>query len=301
MNIKWSEGNTCTKFGLLVNVLLTGFKLAAGILGHSQAMIADAIHSFSDVVATGGVYIGLKIAEKPADRNHPFGHGNADTLAAVFTALILLFTGVYVGISAVHIILHQEYHTPTNLAVAAAIASIIIKELLFRYTLKVGRKWKSQAIIANAWDHRSDAYSSVGALVGIVGARLGFSFLDSIAGLVIAGFIVKMAIHLMKVNVHILMDGMPDEMVVNDVRSTIRSIEGVKATRETRIHPVGPVNIVDVKILVEKDLSVDEGHNIATMVKEVLLKEHQDIKDVIVHVEPDIESVRVLGTEDESW
>lgn len=292
-----SEGTTCTRIGLTVNILLTGLKLVAGIFGHSQAMIADALHSFSDVVATGGVYIGIKIAERPADKDHPFGHGNADTLAAVFVALILLLTGIYIGVSAFHIILHQAYQTPTNLALVAAVVSILVKEVLYRYTLRVGRRINSQAIIANAYDHRSDAYSSVAALIGIIGAKLGIVLLDPVAGLVIAGLIVRMAFHLMKDNVNILMDGMPSESVVKEVRTTVRSVQGVKSTRETHIHPVGPVNVVNVKILVDKDLSVEEGHNIATLVKETLMQKYQHIKDVIVHVEPDIEDVRSLGTE----
>lgn len=297
MRLSCSEGIFCTRIGLLVNVLLTGLKLAAGILGRSQAMIADALHSFSDVMATGGVYIGFKIAERPADRDHPFGHGNADTLAAVFVALILLLTGVYIGVSAFHIILHQEYHAPTNLALGAAVVSIVVKEILFRYTLKVGRRVNSQAIIANAWDHRSDVYSSIAALIGIVGAKLGLVFLDPVAGLVIAGLIIRMAFHLMKTNVNILMDGMPDEGTLKEVIETTIQVDGVEGTRETRIHPVGPRNIVDTKVLVDKNLSVEEGHNIATRVKETLMKSHKDIKDVIVHVEPDIDVVRSWGTE----
>ena len=297
MKLTYSDGATCTRIGLLVNILLTVLKLAAGILGRSQAMIADALHSFSDVIATGGVYIGFKIAEKPADKDHPFGHGNADTLAAVFVALILLLTGIYIGVQAFHIILHEEYHTPTNLALGAAILSIVIKELLFRYTLKIGRTIKSQAIIANAWDHRSDVYSSVAALIGIAGAKLGFVMLDPLAGLIIAGLIVRMAFHLMKTNVHILMDGTPDEVILKKVIETTNAVSGVVQTRETRIHPVGPRNIVNIKILVDRNLTVEEGHTIATRVKETLMKNHEEIKDVIVHVEPDDGAVPSSGTE----
>jgi cation diffusion facilitator family transporter len=286
-----SEGTTCTRIGLVVNIGLTGVKLAAGILGRSQAMIADALHSFSDVMATGGVYIGLKVAEKPADRDHPFGHGNADTLAAVFVALILLLTGIYIGFSALRIILHQKYHVPSNLALGAAVLSIVVKELLFRYTLKVGRRVNSQAIIANAWDHRSDAYSSVAAFIGIGGAKLGVILLDPLAGLIIAGLIVKMALQLMKTNVHILMDGSPDETIVQDVVSTAGTVDGVVKTMDTRIHPVGPENIVDIKILVDRHLTVEEGHTIASRVREMLMKEYGSIQDVVVHVEPDGESL----------
>ncbi|UCE20361.1 MAG: cation transporter [Gemmatimonadota bacterium] len=287
MRLMGSDGATCTRIGLLVNILLTVLKLAAGILGRSQAMIADALHSFSDVVATGGVYIGFKIAERPADRNHPFGHGNADTLAAIFVAIILLLTGIYIGGQAFHIIVHEAYDEPTSVALWAAVLSIVVKELLFRYTLKVGRRLNSRAIVANAYDHRSDAYSSVAAFIGIVGAKLGLILLDPIAGFVIAGLIVRMAFHLMKTNVNILMDGMPEGTVVTEVLDTAGRVEGVVGTRGTRIHPVGPGNIVDIKILVDRHLSVEEGHRIASQVKEVLIAEHGHIRDVIVHVEPD--------------
>jgi cation diffusion facilitator family transporter len=282
-----SDGATCTRIGLLVNILLTVLKLAAGILGRSQAMIADALHSFSDVVATGGVYIGFKIAERPADRDHPFGHGNADTLAAIFVAIILLLTGIYIGVQAFHIIVREAYHEPTSVALWAAVLSILVKELLFRYTLNVGRRLNSQAIVANAYDHRSDAFSSVAAFIGIGGAKLGLVLLDPIAGFVIAGLIIRMAFHLMKTNVSILMDAMPDEGVVTEVLDTAGSVDGVVGTRGTRIHPVGPGNIVDIKILVDRHLTVEEGHRIASRVKEVLIAKHGHIRDVIVHVEPD--------------
>ena len=169
---------TCIQISLGVNIVLTCFKFLAGIFGLSKAMIADALHSLSDILTSGVVYAGVCISELPADEDHPYGHGNAETIAAVLVAFIILGIGAYAGISATLSLMRKQLATPLNIALFAAVFSILIKEALYRYTIKVGKMSNSPAVIADAWHHRSDAYSSVAALVGIVGAKFSLLYLD---------------------------------------------------------------------------------------------------------------------------
>lgn len=280
------DPKTCTLVGLVINVILAIFKMLAGILGFSYAMIADAINSISDCLATGIVYISLRIGEKPADESHPYGHANAVTIAAFLVALIILGTGVFVGVSAVHLIADKHLETPATIALVAAVASIVTKEGLFRYTLKVGKRNNNPAVIANAWDHRSDAYSSVAVLAGILGARLGFQYLDPVAGLVVSGFIVKMSISLLRPNIGILMDERPKSAVLDRIRATALEVGGIKAIDSLRVHRRGSTYTIDMEIAVDSRLTVEQSHEVAAEVKSRLLSGIEHVQDVMVHVNP---------------
>lgn len=280
------DSKTCTLVGLATNIVLAIFKLLAGIFGFSYAMIADSIHSFSDCFATGTVYVGIRIGEKPPDKSHPYGHANAEIIAAFLVALIILATGVYVGVSSIQLIAHKHFETPATIALVAAAASIVIKEALFRYTLKIGKKNNSPAVVANAWDHRSDAYSSVAALVGILGARLGVQYLDPVAGLVVSACIIKMSLSLLRPNIGVLMDESPSSAVLDKIKTTALKVEGVKAVDSIRAHRLGPSFTVDIEIAVDSSLTVKQGHQVAEEVKSGLLSEVEHVQDVIVHVNP---------------
>lgn len=281
-----ADPKTCTALGFIINLVLMAFKLAAGFLGHSYAMIADGIHSASDGLATGTAYFGIKVAEKPADAEHPYGHGAAEAIVAFFIALLLFGTGAYIGASAVHLIVHGHESRPGNIALGAAIGSIVIKEALFQYTIRVGRRRNSPAVIASAWDHRSDAYSSVGSLAGIIGARLGVPVLDPIAGMIIAGFIIWVAIRLFRSNIGLLMDESPPPGFLQRVRDLACGIDGVKAVDDVRVHRCGAVSILDIKIAVDGGLTVEEGHRIAGKLRYELSREIEEVRDVMVHVNP---------------
>jgi cation diffusion facilitator family transporter len=261
--INLNDSKTCTLIGLATNVVLAIFKLLAGIFGLSYAMVADAIHSFSDCLATGIVYAGIRIGEKPADTSHPYGHANAETIAAFVVALMILATGIFVGVSAVQLIAQGHFETPAIIALIAAAASIVIKEALFRYTLKVGKSNNSPAVTANAWDHRSDAYSSVAALAGILGARLGLPYLDPIAGLVVAALITKMSITLLRPNIGVLMDKSPDTAFLNQLSAATQKVEGVRSIDSIRAHCRGSSYTIDIEIAVDSKLTVEQGHQIA--------------------------------------
>ena len=284
--VNFLDSKTCTLVGLVTNVALAVFKLLAGIFGFSYAMIADAIHSFSDCLATGTVYVGLRIAEKPADERHPYGHANAETIAAFLVALIILATGVFVGVSAVQLIAHKHFETPATIALVAAATSIIIKEWMFRYTLKVGERNNSPAVIANAWDHRSDAYSSMAALAGIVGAKLAFPYLDPIAGLAVSALIVKMSVTLLRPNIGILMDERPEPAVLDKIRASALEVGGVEAIDSMRVHRRGSTFSIDIEVAVDSRLTVEQGHRVASGVKSKLLSEVEHVQDVMVHVNP---------------
>jgi len=284
--VNFYDSKTCTLIGLVTNVALAIFKLFAGIFGFSYAMIADAIHSMSDCLATGTVYVGLRIGERPPDESHPYGHANAESIAAFLVALIILATGVFVGVSAVHLIAHRNLQTPATIALAAAVTSIVIKEGMFHYTLKVGKRNNSPAIITNAWHHRSDAYSSVASLAGILGARLAFQFLDPIAGLVVSAFIVKMSFPLLHSNVAILMDERPEPAVLGQIRATTLEVGGVKAIDSIKVHRRGSTYTIDMEIAVDSSLTVEQGHGVAAEVKSRLRSGVEHVQDVMVHVNP---------------
>jgi cation diffusion facilitator family transporter len=285
--IDFFDGQVCTSIGLWVNIILTAFKLFAGIVGHSKAMIADALHSASDVLATGIVFVGLRIAKKPADAEHPYGHGNADTIASFIVALILLLTGLYLGFSAIHVFVHKHLIIPRSIAMYAALASIFIKEAMYQYTIRVGKRLNSQAIIANAWDHRSDAFSSIPAFIGILIARIwNLPIFDPIAGLVIAVMIFRISLHLLHSSVDIIMDETPDPKTIQEISDTASIVDGVVKVHEIKVHQHGPDKTVDIKIEVNGQITVDEGHSIAGKVKAKLVNSDLRITDAMVHVNP---------------
>ncbi len=252
-------------------------------------MLADSLNSALDVLATGIVLVGLRISRKPADDKHPYGHGNADTIASFLVALILLLTGLYIGYSAIHILIHGHITKPGRVALYAAIFSIVVKEALFHYTMKVGRRLNSQAIIANAWDHRTDVYSSSAALIGIFVARSGIPVFDPIAGFAITVMIFWIAFRLVHSSVDIIMDESPDERTLQQISKITSGVDGVVRVHEVRVHQRGPDRTADVKIEVDGENTVNAGHAIASEVKAALIESDLRIVDTMVHVNPAVE------------
>jgi cation diffusion facilitator family transporter len=277
----------CTRFSLVINVFLFVLKMTAGILGRSQALIADSLNSLLDIVANIVVWFGINISKKPPDSDHPYGHGNADNLAAIFVALVLFITGAYIGRESIHAIVNKEFQTPTFLATAAAAVTILIKEALYRYTLRIGRRFKSAAVIANAYDHRSDVIVSVGVLIGIVVAQTKFPILDPIAGLWVAFFILKQGVRIIRENIQTLMVASPGTGFESEVKGFIGGMEGVVNVVWLKSRTVGARYFIDAAIQVNSEVSVYEGHEIATRVKRAVSSRYPDVLDVLVHVEPD--------------
>jgi cation diffusion facilitator family transporter len=276
----------CTRIGLYVNIGLALCKLAAGIFGTSQAMLADSVNSFIDVAATGAVLFGLRLASRPPDEGHPYGHGGIDTVVAVGVTLLLIATGVVVGLGAVRCLFGRIETTPQPIALYAAIVSIGVKEAMFRYTIKVGRRANSPSVIANAWDHRSDAYSSTGALIGIAGARLGLPYMDPIASVFIAYLIVRFSIKLLRSSISEIVHAAPPREMMDLIQEEAAGVEGVVEVRNIRVHKVGSSYFLDVNVYVDGEISVTEGHDVATLVKRHLRERVDKVSDVMVHVEP---------------
>lgn len=275
-----------TRLSFVVNVLLFALKLVGGFVGGSKALLADALNSLLDIVANTVVWIGIRVAKRPPDEHHHYGHGLADTLSALFVALLLVITGIYIGVSAIHVIIDKHYSSPGPLATAVAAFTIVVKEVLYRVTLKAGKKANSPAVIANAHDHRSDVYASTGALFGIVVAQIGYPILDPIAGFWIGILILKNAVGLMRDNLHFLMGGAPDEETLSQILETARGNSEVKYVRSIRVRSVGTRYIADLKVMVDQNLSVKQGHEIATVLKRNLLAKVTNLQDAVIHIEP---------------
>lgn len=271
------------------NVILSVFKLIAGIVAHSNAMISDAVHSASDVFSTIVVMIGIRLASKKADKEHPYGHERMECVAAIILAMVLFVTGLGIGMEALKNILSGSYHdlqVPGTLALAAAIVSIMVKEAMFWYTKIYAVRIDSSALLADAWHHRSDAFSSVGALIGIAGARLGFPVMDSIASLVIFIFIIKAAYDIFKDAIDKMVDHSCDEETERQIYECVmknREVMGIDSLH-TRIF--GNKIYVDIEIAVDGSYTLKRSHEIAEEVHEDIERNFRKIKHIMVHVNP---------------
>ena len=277
--------------GILGNVALAAFKLTAGIIGESGAMVSDAAHSLSDVVATLIAYIGVRLSRQEEDANHPYGHERLECVASLILSLILAGTGIGVGYSGIRklFLVHETPEIPTLLPLIAAVVSIVVKEGMFRYTMHYARKLDSSAFKADAWHHRSDAMSSVGAFAGIGLARLGFPIMDPIAGLVIAVLILKVAFDIFKDAIAKMLDTSVGKDFERSVRKFIEEQPDVRHIDVLRTRQFGNRIYVDLEIAVRRDMSLVEAHNIAENVHRNVEKEFPNVKHIMIHVNPERE------------
>ena len=274
---------------ILGNAILTIFKLLAGIIAHSGAMISDAVHSASDIFSSIIVIIGVKLAGKASDQDHPYGHERFECVAAIILAVILLFTGLFIGIGAVELILEpaaQVALVPGVLALVAAIVSIGTKEAMYWYTRHYAKQLNSGALMADAWHHRSDALSSVGALLGIAAARMGFPIFEPIASLAICLLIVKAALDIFKDAVSKMVDHSCPQETVEQLQQTALEQDAVCGVDRLRTRVFGNRIYVDLEIRVDGKLSLQEAHNIAQQVHDTIEARFPDVKHIMVHVNP---------------
>lgn len=279
-------GNRVAVISLSTNTILTIAKATVGILSGSTAVVADAAHSASDIAATAVVWIGLRLGGTPPDETHHYGHAKFESVAAKVVALILVVTGIGLGLNAWRILRLGEYETPLGLAIWVTVLSIIVKEGLYRYVLGIGKRIGSTALEAEAWHHRSDAISSVAALIGVGGAYLGYPALDPVAGLAVSLLIIQMGAKLYVQSVRELIDEAPAEQVINKIKETAHETPGVMAVNEVKARTVGPKVLVDMKLCVNKYLTVDEGHRIGACAKRNILEEIPEVDNVLVHINP---------------
>ncbi len=275
--------------GIGGNILLSAFKLFAGLFGHSAAMLSDAVHSLSDVLATLIALVGVKVSRRSADAGHPYGHERFESIASEFLAAILFLTALGIGVSGVRTILTGAFASlavPTLLPLVAALVSIIVKEGMFWYTRACAKKMHSSAFMADAWHHRSDALSSVGSLMGIAGARLGFPVLDSLASVVISFFILKVAVDVFRNAVDELTDRACEEAFTEKLRAFIERQPGVCGVDLLQTRLFGEMVCVDVEISADAGMSLEEAHAIAERVRQGLETNFETVKHVMVHVNP---------------
>ena len=274
---------------IIANVVLAAFKLVAGILAHSSAMVSDAIHSASDVFSTFVVMIGIKIASKEPDEEHPYGHERMECVAAIILATILCITGLGIGKNALEFITgnSSEVSVPGMLALIAASVSIIVKEAMFWYTRHYAKKIDSGALMADAWHHRSDALSSIGAFIGIIFARMGYVMMDSIACLVICVFIVKAAYDIFKDAIDKMVDKSCSLEVEAEIRTIVMSVDGVKGIDSLSTRLFGNKMYVDIEIRADGEKTLNETHEIAEAVHDSIEAQFEKVKHIMVHVNPD--------------
>ena len=274
---------------ILQNAILSAFKLVAGIVAHSNAMISDAIHSASDVFSTVVVLIGVKLASKESDKEHPYGHERLECVAAIVLAMVLFITGLEIGSQALKDIIRGNYgslQTPGTLALVAAIISIVVKEIMYWYTRYNAKKIDSGALMADAWHHRSDALSSVGALIGIGGAMLGFPVMDSIASLVIFVFIAKAAYDIFKDAVDKMVDHSCNEETEQALRECVLNHSEVMGIDLLQTRIFGNKIYVDVEIQVNASYTLQQSHDIAEEVHQNIEENFPKVKHIMVHVNP---------------
>lgn len=275
---------------ILVNLLLSVFKLIAGIVAHSGAMISDAIHSASDVGSTFIVIIGVRLSTKKSDKEHQYGHERMECVSSIVLAGMLLVTGLGIGITGARDIVKSTsggtIAIPGTLALIAAVVSIVVKEWMFWYTRGAAKKINSGALMADAWHHRSDALSSVGSFVGILGARMGFPMLDPLASVVICLFVVKAAVDIFRDAISKMTDKSCDQETVNEMHDCIMNIQGVEGIDLLKTRSFGSKYYVDIEIKADGDKKLWEAHAIAENVHHAIEQRFPLVKHCMVHVNP---------------
>lgn len=284
---------TATWIGIFVNGLLAVLKGVGGFLSGSRALLADALHSASDIAGSIVILFAVKIANKPPDEEHPYGHGKAENIASIIVALLLIIVGVEISISSIKIFFGEAPKAPGSIALIIIIISILIKEALFQYKYRLGKKYNSSALISDAWHHRSDSLSSMAALLGIGSAILGDHFQipvllygDAVAGIVVSLIVIKVGYSLAKESSLIMMEKVLDEEEAKVYVDTVQSVSGVLNIGQINVRTHGSYVIIDIKISVDKDISVEKGHHISKQVKNKLMNKHAEIENVLVHINP---------------
>jgi cation diffusion facilitator family transporter len=278
-----------SRISIIGNIILSGFKLFAGIFAQSAAMISDAVHSMSDVFSTIIVMIGIKLANKKPDKEHPYGHERFECVAAIVLAAVLFATGAGIGWSGIKKAIAGNYGDlaiPGILALVAAIVSIIVKEAMYWYTRGAAKRINSSALMADAWHHRSDAFSSVGSFAGIFGARLGFPILDPLACIIICLFILKAAIDIFRDAVGKMTDRACDDETIAKMRDLILSQKSVEGIDGLKTRLFGDKIYMDVEIRVDALVRLEEAHLVAQAVHDVIEEQFPKVKHCMVHVNP---------------
>ena len=284
---RYSEGKKASIITLITNILLMFSKITIGIMFNSNALLADGFHSLSDVASTLIILISIKISNQPPDECHPYGHGKAESIGTKILGLILIFTGLFLIRDIIIAIIENDISIPGYPVMFIAAISILVKETLYQYMKRIGEKINSKGLIADAYHHRSDALTSVAVLVGAVASYFGYPIFDSLAALLVAGFIIRVGFKIWLKAINKLMDAVPESVVTEDLVKEVEEINNVITVGNIKFRTYGNELFVDLKVVVRNELSVIEGHKVAVNVKQKIKNINDDVADVLVHIDPE--------------
>ncbi len=277
---------------LISNVFLTAIKIIVGIAWNSQVLIADGVHNAGDVVATVAALSSAKVAKKPKDQDHPYGHGRAEVIGSAMVAIVMLVAALYIAFHSVESFFHPAAEA-SYVALGAAVVSLVWKQWLYLYCIRLGRKENSKSLIATAYDHLADVYASVAAVAGIgvalVGEAYGIGLLgygDAAAGIIVAYFVLRLAYHMGREAIDILMDKTVEPDKLRQFEHLVRSVPEVKRVDGIRAREHGHYVIVDVRVGVPAHLNVQQGHDVSRKIKGAIMQEHDNVEEVLVHLNP---------------
>lgn len=285
-NERFDRAEQIIQIGFWLNAVLMIMKLAAGYWGKSDAVFADGIESACDFIAIGSTMIALKLGRQPFDEQHPYGHGRAESLAALLISLVIFVTGVWIMVDAVQTMLRHDFKAPGWIAVVAAALTIVIKEWLYRFSSVTGKQLESPSLLAIAKDHRKDAITSVATLIGVVGAALGWGIMDPLAAGVTSLFILHIGWETFRSATHDLMDGSVHGDYIQEVMQLTEEVAHVKRVHEIRARRSGQYIIIDLKLEMDPDMTVKQSHDVATEVKHQIFERFQNVGDVMIHINP---------------
>jgi cation diffusion facilitator family transporter len=286
---RFDKAEQIIQVGFWVNAVLMAMKLAAGYWGRSDAVFADGIESACDFVAIGSTMVALKLGRQPCDEKHPYGHGRAESLAALVIGLVIAATGIWILVHAVQVIIRHDFKSPGWIAVAAAALTIVIKEWLYRYSTTTGRQLESPSLLAIAQDHRKDALTSIATLVGVVGAFFGLGIMDPLAAGLTALFILHIGWQTLSGACHDLMDGAVHGDYIQEITSLAEAVPHVEQVHEIRARRSGQYIIIDLKLEMDPQMTVKQSHDVATKVKRLIFEQFHNVGDVMIHINPHAE------------
>lgn len=283
---RFADAERVIRIGFWVNAVLMIIKLASGHFGDSEAVFADGVESACDFIAIATVLIALRIGKRPLDGTHPYGHGRAESIAAIVVSLVICLTGAGILLRSGFTVMRGTYPAPELIAVLAAIVTIGVKESLYRFSVRIGSRLESPALLAIAKDHRKDAVTSIATLVGVCGAFFGIGIMDPLTAGLTSLFIFHLGYQTFRSAAHDLMDGRPSESLITGIRLLAEAVEGVEHVHEIRARRSGQYVIVDLKLDMDPEMTVKRSHEISTKVKKSIFKNYANVGDVMIHINP---------------
>lgn len=287
MENRYDESNKITIISILLNIVLTILKIIAGVIGNSTAIIADGLHSASDIITSIGILIGNKISRKPRDEEHQYGHEKAESIVSFILSAVLIIVAIKIGYDGVIDLFNiNTLEIPSVLPLIVSVISIGVKEYQYQITIRVAKKINSSSLKADAWHHRSDALSSIAAFIGIGGAMLGFKVLDPIASIIVAIVVVKVGVDILKSSCGELMDSSISKKDIDQIENIIESDDKIYGIKDFKSRKYGSVAYIDMSIFIDKSKTLEEAHDIADKLEQNIISKLNYIKEINIHTEP---------------